>query len=65
MIPDYQNRGIESLLTMKVGQAIWKKGYHEVDMSLTGEENEKSTTMQEHLGFKVYRRYRIYQKELK
>jgi GNAT superfamily N-acetyltransferase len=65
MIPDFQNRGIESLLTMKVGQAVWKKGYHEVDMSLTGEENEKSTNMQEHLGFKVYRRYRIYQKELK
>jgi hypothetical protein len=64
MIPDYQRRGIESLLTMKVGQAIWKKGYREVDMSLTGEENENSSTMQEHLGFKVYRRYRIYQKDL-
>ena len=64
MIPDFQCRGIESLLTMRVGQAVWKKGYREVDMSLTGEENEKSTTMQEHLGFKVYRRYRIYQKDL-
>jgi GNAT superfamily N-acetyltransferase len=65
MIPDYQRRGIESLLTMRVGQAIWKKGYREVDMSLTGEDNEKSTTMQEHLGFKIYRRYRIYQKDIK
>jgi GNAT superfamily N-acetyltransferase len=65
LIPDYQRRGIEGLLTLKIGQAIWKKGYREVDMSLTGEENEKSTTMQEHLGFKIYRRYRIYQKDLK
>lgn len=65
VIPDYQRRGIESLLTMKIGQAIWKKGYREVDMSMTGEENESSTTMQEHLGFKIYRRYRIYQKDLK
>ena len=64
MIPDFQHRGIESLLTMRVGQAVWKKGYREVDMSLTGEENEKSTIMQEHLGFKIYRRYRIYQKDL-
>ena len=64
MIPDYQRRGIESLLTMKVGQAIWKKGYQEVDISLIGEENEPSTTLQEHLGFKIYRRYRIYQKGL-
>jgi GNAT superfamily N-acetyltransferase len=65
VIPDYQRRGIEGLLTMKIGQAIWKKGYQEVDMSMTGEENESSTTMQEHLGFKIYRRYRIYQKDLK
>jgi hypothetical protein len=57
-----QNRGIESLLIYRVSQAIWDKGYQEVDMSLTGEENEKSTRFQEHLGMKVYRRYRIYEK---
>jgi GNAT superfamily N-acetyltransferase len=62
MLPDYQNRGIESLLIYRVSQAIWDKGYQEVDMSLTGEENEKSTRFQEHLGMKVYRRYRIYEK---
>jgi FR47-like protein len=65
MIPDFQRRGIESLLTMRVGQAIWKKGYREVDMSLIGEDNAQSSTMQEHLGFKIYRRYRVYQKDLK
>ena len=64
MLPDYQNRGIESLLVVQVAQAIWDKGYTEADMSLTGEENEKSTRFQEHLGFKVYRRYRIYEKPI-
>jgi GNAT superfamily N-acetyltransferase len=64
MLPDYQNRGIESLLVVQVAQAIWDQGYTEADMSLTGEENEKSTRFQEHLGFKVYRRYRIYEKPI-
>jgi GNAT superfamily N-acetyltransferase len=63
MLPDYQNRGIESLV-VQVAQVIWDRGYIEADMSLTGEENEKSTRFQEHLGFKVYRRYRIYEKQL-
>jgi GNAT superfamily N-acetyltransferase len=64
VLPDYQNRGIEALLVMQVAQAIWDQGYSEVDMSMTGEENEKSTRFQENLGFKVYRRYRIYEKPL-
>ena len=64
ILPDYQNRGVELLLVVQVAQAIWNQGYTEADMSLTGEENEKSTRFQENLGFKVYRRYRIYEKPI-
>jgi GNAT superfamily N-acetyltransferase len=64
MVPEYQGRGIEALLTYRVAQAIWKQGYKEIDMSLTGEENLKSSLFQERIGFNVYRRYRIYQKDL-
>lgn len=64
IVPEYQGRGIEALLILRVAQAIWNKGYKEVDMSLTGEENLKSSLFQEHIGFPVYRRYRIYQKDL-
>ena len=52
------------VLVYRVAQAIWDIGYTEIDMSLTGEENVKSTRMQDHLGFVPYRRYRIYEKEL-
>ncbi len=62
IIPDFQNRGIESVLGMQVARALWDAGFQEVDLSLTGEENYKSTQFQERLGFKVYRRYRIYEK---
>ena len=64
MVPEFQGRGIEALLTYRMAQAIWNHGYKEIDMSLTGEENLKSSLFQERIGFKVYRRYRIYQKDL-
>ena len=65
VLPDYQGRGIESALSAAIGRAVWDAGYQELDLSLTGEENEKSNRFQENLGFKVYRRYRLYQQELR
>lgn len=64
MLPQYQGRGVEAVLTMAVARAIWEMGFREVDMSLTGEENEKSNRLQENLGFRMYRRYTVYQKDL-
>ncbi len=64
VLPEYQGRGVEAVLSAQLGRAIWEMGFCEVDMSLTGEENVKSNRFQENLGFRVYRRYRVYQKEL-
>ncbi len=64
VLPEYQGRGVEAVLVEKIGRTIWGLGYQEIDMSLTGEENVKSTRLQENLGFKVYRRYRVYEKDL-
>jgi GNAT superfamily N-acetyltransferase len=64
MLPEYQGRGAEAMLIERIGQVILGRGYQEVDMSLTGDDNLKSTLIQENLGFQTYRRYRIYQKEL-
>jgi len=65
ILPEYQGRGVEAVLTAELARTIWEMGFREVDMSMTGEENEKSNRFQENLGFLVYRRYRIYQKELR
>jgi GNAT superfamily N-acetyltransferase len=62
VLPEYQNRGIETLLVLEIAQAAFSKGYREMDMSLTGSENEKSNRFQENLGYTVYRRYKLYQK---
>jgi GNAT superfamily N-acetyltransferase len=64
MLPEYQSRGIETVLIYNLGQGIVKHKFSEVDMSLTGDDNPKSSLFQDHLGFKIYRRYRVYQKDL-
>jgi GNAT superfamily N-acetyltransferase len=64
MLPEFQGRGVEAALVLKVAQAIFAMGFTEIDMSLTGEENVKSTAFQSNLGFKVYRRYRVFEKGL-
>jgi GNAT superfamily N-acetyltransferase len=60
--PDYQNRGIEAVLGLQIARALWNAGFQEIDLSLTGEENIKSTRFQENLRFQIYRRYRLYEK---
>jgi len=64
ILPEVQGRGIEAVLARELGRSILNHHFQEVDMSLTGDDNPQSSRFQEHLGFKVYRRYRIYQKEL-
>lgn len=64
MLPEYQGRGIEALLIRNVSRVIWQRHFAEVDMSLAGDENEKSNRFQSNLGFQVYLRYRIFEKSL-
>lgn len=64
MLPEFQGRGIEAALVLAVARGIYERNFREVDMSMTGEENVKSNRYQENLGFQVYRRYYVYQKEL-
>lgn len=58
--PEFRDRFVEVLLLRRLGEAAWRKGYREVDLSLTGEENWRSNRIQEKTGARIYRRYRIY-----
>jgi hypothetical protein len=62
--PEFQGRFVEVLIIARLGDALWRKGYREVDLSMTGDENWKSNRIQERTGPRIYRRYRIYQKDL-
>ena len=51
-------------LQHRLGEAAWRKGYREIDLSLTGEENVRSNRIQEKTGARIYRRYRIYVRDV-
>ncbi len=62
--PEFWGRGLETLLIMETARAVWERGFRELDLSLTGEENENIQRLLAGLGMRVYRRYRVYQREL-
>ena len=64
LLPEFWGRGLETLLIVEIARAAWAKGFREMDLSLTGEENENIQRLLSGLGMRVYRRYRIYQKVL-
>ena len=62
--PEFRGRGLETLLTTETARAIFARGFREVDMSLTGEDNENMQRMMAGLGMQVYRRYRVYERAI-
>jgi hypothetical protein len=62
--PEFQGGGIEAVMVYHLSQAIFKNKFSEVEMALPEDDNPKSSKVQDHIGFKIYRRYRIYQKNL-
>lgn len=62
--PQFRGRGVEVLLMVETARAIFARGFREVDMSLTGEENEAMQRMMAGMNMRVYRRYRVYERRL-
>jgi GNAT superfamily N-acetyltransferase len=60
--PEFRGRGLETLLITETARVIFARGYREVDMGLTGEDNENMQRMMAGLDMQVYRRYRVYER---
>ncbi len=60
IIPEYRSSEAAALLATEILRAAWEKGYTEVDFSLMGDENWRILRFMENLGQHVYRRYRVY-----
>jgi GNAT superfamily N-acetyltransferase len=58
--PDYWNTGVSVLLFAEMARRAWAKGYRWSDLSLTSEDNPNVPLLAEHLGAKLYKRYRVY-----
>ncbi len=64
VLPEYWDTGVAVLLFSEMVQRAASKGYQWLDLSLTGEDNPDTCDLAEHMGAKVYKRYRFYKKEL-
>jgi GNAT superfamily N-acetyltransferase len=62
--PDYQGRGLDMLMGSRLLESAWKAGKTVMDSHLELETNLKVRAEMERMGGKVYKRYRIWEKEL-
>jgi len=58
--PEYWNTGVSVLLFAEMARRAWDKGYRWSDLSLTSEDNPNTPILAEHMGAKLYKRYRVY-----
>ena len=62
--PDYQNNGLDAVMAIKLRESAKKAGFESVDSHLELENNFKVRAEMERAGGKVYKKYRIYVKDL-
>lgn len=62
--PDYQGRGIDVAMGIKMMNSAKKHKLNVIDSHLGLEYNDKRNAEMERMGGKVYKKYRIYQKEI-
>lgn len=62
--PDYQGRGLDMLMGSRLLESAKKAGKTVMDSHLELETNLKVRAEMERMGGKVYKRYRIWEKEL-
>jgi GNAT superfamily N-acetyltransferase len=62
--PAFWGYGLESVLFLRMGQAVLERGYTWIDASLTGEANPQTNRLLQRSGAYVYRRYREYHLKL-
>lgn len=62
--PEYWDTGVAVLLFAEMARRAIAKGYKWADLSMTGEDNPDTRPLAQHIGAKVYKRYRFFRKEL-
>ena len=62
--PEYWDTGVAVLLFDEMAKRATAKGYKWADMSITGEDNQDTYPLANRMGARIYKRYRIYQKDL-
>lgn len=64
VLPEYWRSGVAVLLFAEMARRAAEKGYRWVDLSLTSADNPNTPILAEHMGARIYKRYRVYRKWL-
>ncbi len=62
--PAHWGRGVEALMLYELGRRAVDKGYHWIDMSITGLENPMTPRLATRQGARIYKRWQVYKKTL-
>jgi GNAT superfamily N-acetyltransferase len=62
--PEYWDTGVAVLLFDEMAKRAAAKGYRWADLSITGEDNPDTYPLATRMGAKIYKRYRIYYKQV-
>lgn len=62
--PEYWDTGVGVLMFDAMARRAAAKGYEWADLSVTGDENKDTWPLAHHMGARVYKRYRLYRKQL-
>jgi GNAT superfamily N-acetyltransferase len=64
VLPEYRGRGIEMRIMYEMVQRLAKKKYQRLEISLASEKNAPMNRIIRRMGGRVYRTYRVYQKNM-
>ncbi len=64
VLPEHWDTGAAVLLFDELARRAAAKGYRWADLSLTSDDNPRTPILAEHMGARVYKRYRVYRKWL-
>ncbi|MBC7235627.1 MAG: GNAT family N-acetyltransferase [Chloroflexi bacterium] len=64
VLPDRWGLGVDALLFHELGKRAVEKGYHWVDLSVTGLENPMTVRLATRLGARIYKRWQVYSKKV-
>ena len=64
VLPEYWGRGVDALMLYEMATRGLAKGYHWVDMSITGADNPMTPRLAGRLGARVYKRWQVYIKDV-
>ncbi len=62
VLPEYWDTGVPVLLFAEMARRAQARGYRWADLSLTSEANPTTPLLAKHVGARVYKRYRVYEK---